>query len=124
VCWPNGQICKIMNDVPNGSSQWVEEDIQPELYHPYGDGHVPPGGSEPPDDGLEARIETLEREMVHMKAAHAIQAQRLEDINARVSQIDADTWKKYDEWLPEYIGVGRAPVFGGNVTVLSKPKKA
>lgn len=62
VCWPNGQIVKIMFDVPNGGPQWVEEDVQPALYHPYADDHEPPDPEPPPDDELAERVTALEQQ--------------------------------------------------------------
>src|SRR5262245_22374936 len=36
ICYPNGDLVKVMNDVPNGTPQWApEEPIDPSRYRPF-----------------------------------------------------------------------------------------
>lgn len=35
ICYPDGQIYKVMGNVPNGGPQWVVEDVRPEFYVPF-----------------------------------------------------------------------------------------
>jgi hypothetical protein len=50
VMYPDGQIYKVMRDVPNGSPQWVAEDVQPALYVPFTGPHQTRPDAPAPDD--------------------------------------------------------------------------
>lgn len=73
VCYPDGQIYKVMNDVPNGTSQWVDNGLIPDgqTYVSYNGTHTDPGT--PPTDGgdaldLEPRVAALENRVAALEA--------------------------------------------------------
>lgn len=117
VMTPDGQLYKIMNDVPNGGPQWVAEDIRPDLYHPYPTNSADP--IEPPDAHLDARVsylehenERLSRELQFLQQTVEANRARMEAINTRMNAIDLASVKKP---LPSYIG----SIFG--YRILSTP---
>jgi len=106
VIYPDGQIYKVMNDVPNGTPQWEREDVRPELYVPFTGAHVAlPDTDEPPapdDATLEARVATLEQQLKdfvnwthevtkQIGEQNKLQAQQGQDqaaLTARVAQLE------------------------------------
>lgn len=118
VCWPNGQIVKIMNDVPNGGPQWVEEDIRPELYLPYSTEPVPPT-PEPPSD-LEPRLEAVEIEVAELKRQVAGLIAVNAGLQGQISELAKQIADIHDLFvakpLPPYV----ARLFG--ITIRSYPE--
>ena len=89
VSYPNGQIYKFMNDVPNGGPQWVAEDVRPDLYMPYRATGTP---VPPTTSTLEARVTALERLVPQLAGLEPVDVlrrtvaanhDRMEAINAR-----------------------------------------
>lgn len=66
ICYPNGKLVKVMNDVPNGGPQWVEEAaVESNRYYAYTGAFVsrePPSSPPPSDDllALRTRVTVLE----------------------------------------------------------------
>lgn len=54
VMYPDGQIYKVMGNVPNGGPQWVVEDVRPEFYVPFAVTGPPPVPVPIPDPALRA----------------------------------------------------------------------
>lgn len=79
VMSPDGQIYKVMSDVPNGGPQWVAEDSQPALYVPYVSTPLP--GPVPNDSELERRVVALE---ALFKAVHS----QLGTLNEQAAKLD------------------------------------
>jgi hypothetical protein len=138
VMYPDGQIYKIMNDVPNGGPQWVAEDVRPELYVPYTGPHEFPPPSEPnpdpepdpdPPPELIVRINMLEEQMRSALVQLAekadtehvrVVAQRVEAINTRFASESSGL--NVHKPLPPYEGTGTVGFWGGKFTVTSWPK--
>jgi hypothetical protein len=123
VMYPDGQIYKVMSDAPNGNPQWVEEDIRPDLYVPFTDGHAlggtapihtpaPPAVDLAP---LQARVADLERHTEHLRSAFAEVSRQIELLNSQIAELSARPAPALPP-LPDYIGQL------GPVTIISKPR--
>lgn len=123
VMYPDGQIYKVMSDAPNGGPQWVEEDVRPELYVPFTDGHTIGGATPTPTPTppsvdltpLLARVADLERHMEHLHSAFAEVSRQIEALNRQIAELSARPAPTLPP-LPDYIGQL------GPVTIISRPR--
>jgi hypothetical protein len=116
VMTPDGQIYKVMNNVPNGDPQWVAEDVRPELYVPFTGAHAEPGEPGEPGSGeIDDRLKLLEDQVgtLLVRLEDKADKTRVEAINARLGAVDQAA-VKYP--MPDYVG----RLFG--LTITSRPK--
>lgn len=130
VCYPNGQLYKVMNDVPNGGPQWVDNGLVPsgQRYVPFAAGGPPPPPPPPkPVDvaailapiqaqlrNLDARLSDLDARTAALQSVFTEMSKQIGMINQQIA--DLSTKSTPAAALPDYIG--RL----GPVTIISRPR--
>jgi hypothetical protein len=85
ICYPDGQLYKVMSDAPNGGPQWVDNGLVPagQRYIPFGGPHTMPAPDDPPPPtvDLTARVVALEVAVIALRALFEEQLRQLGNVN-------------------------------------------